>query len=139
MVDYLLLCCIGYTNMDDYNGNHESGHMELLMEGGYRKYYNDGDNLSDGNYHDGGDLNDGNYNNVDNNDDGDNNDNDDDDDESSDNDNDSDNDSDDDDSNDNSNEEFYQFVAVTCEAVVTYFNKYINKTPSYDSEQTGWT
>ena len=38
------------------------------------------------------------------------------------------------DSNDDSDEEFYQLVAVTCEAVVTYFNKYINKTPCYDSE-----
>ena len=29
-------------------------------------------------------------------------------------------------------------MAVTCEAAMTYFNKYINKTPCYDSEQTGW-
>ena len=29
-------------------------------------------------------------------------------------------------------------MAVTCEAVVTYFNKYINKTPCYDFEQIGW-
>ena len=29
-------------------------------------------------------------------------------------------------------------MAVTCEATVTYFNKYINKTPCYDSKQTGW-
>ena len=29
-------------------------------------------------------------------------------------------------------------MAVTCEAIVTYFNKYINKTPCYDSEQIGW-
>ena len=96
--------------------------MELLIEGDYRNYCDD---------HDGGDLNDGNYNNADNNNDGDNNDDDDDDD-------DNDSDSDDDDSNDDSNEEFYQLVTVTCEAVVTYFNKYINKTPCYDSEQTGW-
>ncbi|XP_050245904.1 protein ALP1-like [Quercus robur] len=109
--------------MDDYNGTHESGHfMELLMDGDYRNYCDDFD--------------DGDYNNVDNNDNGDNND--DDDGESSDSDDDSDSDSDDDDSNDDSDEEFYQLVAVTCEAVVTYFNKYINKTPCYDSEQTGW-
>ena len=92
--------------------------MELLMEGDYKNYCDD---------HDGGDLNDGNYNNTNNNNDGDNNDDDDD----------SDSDSDDDDSNDDSNEEFYQFVAVTCETIVAYFNKYINKTPYYDSEQTG--
>ena len=92
------------------------------MEGDYKNYCDD---------YDGGDLNDGNYNNADNNNDGDNNDDDDDDD-------DNDSDSDDDDSNDDSNEEFYQLVTVTCEAVVTYFNKYINKTPCYDSEQTGW-
>ena len=114
--------------MDDYNGTHESGNfMELLMDGDYRNYYDD---------HDGGD-----YNNADNNNDGDNNDddnNDDDDGESSDSDDDSDSDSDDDDSNDNSDEEFYQLMAVTCEAVVTYFNKYINKTLCYDSEQIGW-
>ena len=102
--------------MDDYNGTHESGNfMELLMDGDYRNYCD---------YHDGGD-----YNNADNNNDGDNNDDDDDDGESSDS---------DDDSNDDSDEEFYQLVAVTCEAVVTYFNKYINKTPYYDSEQIGW-
>ena len=102
--------------MDDYNGTHESGNfMELLMDGDYRNYCD---------YHDDGD-----YNNADNNNDGDNNDDDDDDDgESSDS---------DDDSNDDSNEEFYQFVAVTCETIVAYFNKYINKTPYYDSEQTG--
>ena len=47
MVDYLLLCCIGYTNMDDYNGNHESGFMELLMEGDYKRHCNDGDDLSE--------------------------------------------------------------------------------------------
>ena len=109
--------------MDDYNGTHESGNfMELLMDGDYRNYCD---------YHDGGD-----YNNADNNNDGDNYD--DDDGESSDSDDDSDSDFDDDDSNDDSDEEFYQLVAVTCEAVVTYFNKYINKTPCYDSEQTGW-
>ncbi|XP_065628512.1 uncharacterized protein LOC112016895 isoform X1 [Quercus suber] len=113
--------------MDDYNGIHESGHfMELLMDGDYRNYCDDND---------GGD-----YNIADNNNDGDNNnDDDDDDDESSDSDDDSDSDSDDDDdSNDDSDEKLYQLVAVTCEAVVTYFNKYINKTPCYDSEQTGW-
>ena len=116
--------------MDDYNGTYESGNfMELLMDGDYRNYCD---------YHDASD-----YNNADNNNDGDNNDDDDgdnndDDDESSDSDDDSDSDSDDDDSNDDSDEEFYQLVAVTCEAVVTYFNKYINKTPCYDSEQTGW-
>ena len=118
--------------MDDYNGTRESGNfMELLMDGDYRNYYD---------YHDGGD-----YNNVDNNndgdnnndDDGDNNDDDDDDGESSDSDDDSDSDFDDNDSNDDYDEEFYQLVAVTCEAVVIYFNKYINKTPCYDSEQTG--
>ena len=105
MVDYLLLCCIGYTNMDDYNGNHESGFMELLMEGDYKRHCNDGDDLSDGNYNDGDD---------------------------------SDNDFDDDDSNNNSDDEFYQLVAVICEAVVIYFNKYFNKTSCYDSEQTWW-
>ena len=114
--------------MDDYNGTYESGNfMELLMDGDYRNYCD---------YHDAGD-----YNNADNNNDGDNNDDDggdnnDDDDESSDSDDDSDSDSDDDDSN-NDSDEFYQLVAVTCEAIVTYFNKYINKTPCYDSEQTG--
>ncbi|XP_023903578.1 protein ALP1-like [Quercus suber] len=109
--------------MDDYNGTHESGHfMELLMDWDYRNYCDD---------HDGGD-----YNNADNNNDGDNND--DNDGESSDSDDDSDSDSNDDDSNDDSDEEFYQLVAVTCEAVMTYFNKYISKTPCYDSEQTGW-
>ena len=114
--------------MDDYNGTYESGYyMELLMDEDYKNYCDD---------HDGGDLNDGNYNNANNNNDGDNND-DDDDDESSDSDDDSDSDFDDDDSNDDSDEEFYQLVAFTCEAVVTYFNKYINKTPCYDSEQTG--
>ena len=119
--------------MDDYNGTRENNFMELLMDGDYRNYCD---------YHDGSD-----YNNADNNNDGDNNDdddgdnnddNDDDDGESSDSDDDSDSDSDDDDSNDDSDEEFYQLVAVTCEAIVTYFNKYINKTPCYDSEQTGW-
>ena len=119
--------------MDDYNGTRENNFMELLMDGDYRNYCD---------YHDGGD-----YNNADNNNDGDNNDdddsnnNDDDDDddgESSDSDDDSDSNSDDDDSNEDSDEEFYQLVAVTCEAIVTYFNKYINKTPCYDSEQTGW-
>nr|XP_023905044.1 secreted acidic protein 2-like [Quercus suber] len=107
--------------MDDYNGTHERGHfMELLMDGDYRNYCDDND---------GGD-----YNIIDNNNDGDNND--DDDDESSNSDDDSDSDSDDDDdSNDDFDEEFYQLVAVTCEAVVTYFNKYINKTPCYDSEE----
>ena len=110
--------------MDDYNGTHESGyHMELLMDGDYRNYCDD---------HDGGDLNDGNYNNVDINNDGDSND--DDDVESNDSDDDSDSDSDDDDSNDSFDEQFYQLVAITCEAVVTYFNKYINKTPCYNSE-----
>ena len=110
--------------MDDYNGTHESGQfMELLMNGDYRNYCDD---------HDGGDY----YNNVDNNNNGDNND--DDDGESSDSDDDSDSDFDDDDSNDDPNEKFNQLVAVTCEAFVTYFNKYINKTPCYDSEQTGW-
>ena len=114
--------------MDDYNGIYESDYyMELLMDGDYRNYCDD---------HDGGDLNDDNYNNADNNNDGDSND--DDDGESSDSDDDSDSDSDDDDSNDDSDEEFYQLVAVTCEAVVTYFNKYINKTPCYDIEKTGW-
>ena len=110
--------------MDDYNGTHESGYMELLMDGDYRNYYDD---------YDGGDLNDGNYNNADNNNDGDNND-----DESSDSDDDSDNDSNDDDSNNDSDEEFYQLVVVTCETAVTYFNKYINKTPCYYFEQTRW-
>ena len=100
--------------MDDYNGTHESGNfMELLMDGDYKNYCD---------YHDGGD-----YNNADNNNDGDNNDDDD-----------SDSDSDDDDSNDDSDKEFYQLVAVTYEAIMTYFNKYINKTPCYNSEQTGW-
>ena len=101
--------------MDDYNGTHESGHfMELLMDENYRNYCDDHDC--------------GNYNNANNNNDGDNND-----------DGDSDSDSnDDDDSNDDSGEEFYQLVAVTYETVVTYFNKYINKTPCYDSKQTGW-
>ena len=109
--------------MDDYNGIHESGHfMELLIDGDYRNYCDD---------HDGG-----NYNNANNNNDGDNNDHDDGD---SDSDDDSDSDSnDDDDSNDDSDEEFYQLVAITCETVVTYFNKYINKTHCYDSKQTGW-
>ena len=108
--------------MDDYNGTHESGQfMELLMNEDYRNYCDD---------HDGGDY----YNNADNNNDGDNND--DDDGESSDSDDDSDNDSDD--SNDDSDEEFNQLVAVACEAIVTYFNKYISKTPCYDFEQTGW-
>ena len=96
--------------------------------GDYRNYYDNND---------GGD-----YNNADNNNDGDNNDddnNDDDDGESSDSDDDSDSDSDDDDSNDDSDEEFYQLVAVTCEAVVTYFNKYINKTHCYNSEGLGET
>ena len=103
--------------MDDYNGTYEGGHfMELLMDVDYKNYCDD---------HNGGD-----YNNTDNNNDGDNND---DDSESSDSDDDSDSDSDDDDSNDDSDEDFYQLVAVTCEAVVTYFNKYINKTPCYDS------
>ena len=95
----------------------------------------DGDYINYCDYHDDGDYNNaGNNNDGDNNDDddGDNNDDDDDDGESSD------SDSDDDDSNDDSDEEFYQLVAVTCEAIVTYFNKYINKTPCYDSEQTGW-
>ena len=55
MVDYLLCCCIGYTNMNDYNGNHESGFIELLMEGDYKRHYNDGDDLNDGNYNDGDD------------------------------------------------------------------------------------
>ena len=100
--------------MHDYNGTHESGHfMKLLMDGDYINYYDN---------HDGGDY----YNNADNINDGDNNDNDDD----------SDSDSDDNDSNDDSDEEFNQLVAVTCEAVVTYFNKYINRTLCYDSEQT---
>ena len=120
--------------MDDYNGTHESGHfMELLMDGDDRRnYYDD---------HDGGD-----YNNADNNNDGESSDSDDDnnadnnnDGESSDSDDDKDSDSDDDDdTNKDSNEEFYQLVAVTCEAVMTYFNKYINRTPCYDFEQTGW-
>ena len=96
--------------------------MELLIEGDYRNYCDD---------HDGGDLNNGNYNNADNNNDSDNNDDDDDND-------DSDSDSDDDDSNDDSDEKFYQLVTVTCEAIATYFNKYINKTPCYDYEQTRW-
>ena len=110
--------------MDDYNGTHESDHfMELLIDGDYRNYCDD---------HDGG-----NYNNVNNNNDGDSND---DDDGDSDSDDDSDSDSNDDnDSNDDSDEEFYQLVAVTCEAIVTYFNKYINKTLCYDSKQIGWT
>ena len=99
--------------MDDYNGTHESGHfMELLMDGPYRNYCDN---------HDGGD-----YNNVDNNNDGESSD--------SDDDNDSDSDDDDDDNNKDSNEEFYQLMAVTCEAVMTYFNKYINRTPCYDFE-----
>ena len=42
--------------MDDCNGTHENGNMELLMDGDYRNYCGD---------HDGGDLNDGNYNNAD--------------------------------------------------------------------------
>ena len=104
--------------MDDYNGTRENNFMELLMDGDYKNYCDD---------HDVGD-----YNNANNNNDGDNND--DDDGESSDSDDDSDSDSDDDDSNDDSNEEFNQLVAVTCEAIVTYFNKYINKTPCYDFE-----
>ena len=29
-------------------------------------------------------------------------------------------------------------MVVTCEAIVTYFSKYINKTHCYDSEQIGW-
>ena len=87
------------------------------MEGDYIRHCNDG-----------GDLNDGNYNNGDNNDDGNDGDNDDD----------SDSDSNDNDSNNDSDEEFYQLVAVTCEAAITYFNKYINKSPCYDFEQTGW-
>ena len=100
--------------MHDYNGTHKSGHfMELLMDGDYINYYDN---------HDGDDY----YNNADNINDGDNNYNDDD----------SDSDSDDNDSNDDSDEEFNQLVAVTCEAVVTYFNKYINRTLCYDSEQT---
>ena len=108
--------------MHDYNGTHESGHfMELLMDGDYINYYDN---------HDGGDY----YNNADNINDGNNNDNDDG--ESSDSDDDSDSDSDDNDSNNDSDEEFNQLVAVTCEAVVTYFNKYINRTLCYDSEQT---
>ena len=94
--------------------------MELLMEGDYKNYCDD---------HDGGDLNNGNYNNADNNNDSDNNDDNDDSDSDSD---------DDDDSNDDSDEEFYQLVTVTCEAIATYFNKYINKTPCYDYEQTRW-
>ena len=115
--------------MDDYNGTHESGHfMELLMDGPYRNYCDN---------HDGGD-----YNNADNNNDGESSDSDDDNDadnnndgESSDSDDDNDSDSDDDDdTNKDSNEEFYQLVAVTCEAVMTYFNKYINRTPCYDFE-----
>ena len=107
--------------MNDYNGTYESGYyMELLMDEDYKNYCDD---------HDGGDLNDGNYNNIDINNDG----------ESSDSDDDSDSDSDDDDSNDDSEEEFYQLVTVTCEAVVTYFNKYINKTPCYNSEGLGET
>ena len=111
--------------MDDYNGTHESGyHMELLMDGDYRNYYDD---------HDSGDY----YNNTDNNNDGDNND--DDDGESSDSDDNSDSDSDDDDSNDSFDEQFYQLVAITSEAVVTYFNKYINKTHCYNSEGLGET
>ena len=109
--------------MDDYNGTHESGNfMEQLIDGDYRNYCDD---------HDGCD-----YNNADNNNDGDNND--DDDGESSDSDDDSDSNFDDDDSNDDSNDEFYQLVTVTYEADVSYFNKYINKTPRYDSEQIGW-
>ena len=106
--------------MHGYNGTHESDHfMELLMDGDYINYYDN---------HNGGDY----YNNADNNNDGDNND--DDDGESSDSNDDSDSDSDD--SNDDSDEEFNQLVAVTCEAVVTLFNKYINRTLCYDSEQT---
>ena len=105
--------------MDDYNGIHESGHfIELLMDVDYKNYCDD---------HNSGD-----YNNADNNNDGDNND--DDDSESSDSDDDSDSDSDDDDSNDDFDEDFYQLVAVTCKTIVTYFNKYINKTPCYDFE-----
>jgi len=91
--------------MDDYNGNHESGFIELLMEGDYKRHCNDGDDLNDGNYNDGDD---------------------------------SDNDSDDDDSNNDSDDELYQLVAVICEATVTYFNKYFNKTSCYDSKQTWW-
>ena len=102
--------------MDDYNGTHKSGYMELLMDGDYRNYYDDYDSgdLIDGNYNNADNNNDGNYNNADNNNDGD-------DDESNDSDDDSDNDSNDDDSNNNSDEEFYQLVAVTCEAAMTYF------------------
>ena len=87
MVDHLLLCCIGYTNINDYNGNYENSYMELLMKVDYRNYC-DNHKVDYRNYcddHDGGNLNDGNYYNVDNNNDGDNNDND----ESSDSDNDS--------------------------------------------------
>ena len=94
--------------------------MELLMEGDYKNYCDD---------HDGGDLNDGNYNNIDINNDG----------ESSDSDDDSDSNSDDDDSNDSFDKQFYQLVAITYEAVVTYFNKYINETPCYNSEGLGET
>ena len=38
MVDYLLLCCIGYTNMDDYNGNHESSVGKIYVCIAYKTY-----------------------------------------------------------------------------------------------------
>ncbi|KAL0015276.1 hypothetical protein SO802_002345 [Lithocarpus litseifolius] len=81
----------GYTNMDDYNSNHDNSFIELLMGGDYRRHCNDGDELNDGNY------NDGNCNDGDNNDDG----------NDSDNDDDSDSDYDDNDRNNDFGEEFY--------------------------------
>ena len=38
IVDYLLLCCIGYTNMDDYNGNHESSVRKIHVCIAYKTY-----------------------------------------------------------------------------------------------------
>ena len=38
IVDYLLLCCIGYTNMDDYNGNHESSVGKIHICIAYKTY-----------------------------------------------------------------------------------------------------
>ena len=38
IVDYLLLCCIGYTNMDDYNGNHESSVGKIHVCIAYKTY-----------------------------------------------------------------------------------------------------
>ena len=38
MVDYLLLCCIGYTNINDYNGNHESSVGKIHVCIAYKTY-----------------------------------------------------------------------------------------------------